>query len=472
MTAPAWLSPRRLRLLLPLLLTLALSACAITEPASHPDVAVADDWLETRAEADAAIDRQWWQHFGAEELDRLIQHATQRNPDLIAATERVRQSELQLRATRAGQLPGVTLGGDTAWRRNDPGSGASARESESTSAALSVQYEVDLWGRLAADTRSARASLAASRFDLDATRLSLQAAIAETWFQLLGQEERLRIARDNLAIAERLLDIVDARYRNGAASALDLSRQRSTVLAQRATLQPLAVSVRQTHSALALLAGEAPQQFHADTLSLNALTVPEITPALPAAVLARRPDIAAAEARLRAVEANVEAARAALLPSIRLSGSGGLASAALLSLADPSNSLALTASLAQTLFDGGRLRAQTDIARSRQRETLEAYRGTILTALKEVEDALANAARDRDQENAQREILVEAQRSLRLAELRYREGAGDLMSVLDAQRTLFQSQDQLAVQRLARLGAALDLYKVLGGGWEPASRAP
>lgn len=454
------------RLLLPLAAAVLLSACAITEPASHADIALADNWLETQATSTGEIDRDWWQHFGSSELDTLIARATARNPDLIAATERVRQSELQLQATRAGQMPGISLGGNTAWRRNDPGSGTGASNTESTALNVSVQYEVDLWGRLAADTRGAQASLAANRHDLDAARLSLQAAMAETWFQQLGLAERLEIARENLAIAERIFGIVEARYRNGAASALDLSRQRSTVLAQRAALQPLEVQVRQTRSALALLAGETPQTFDSGTEELADLHIPELSPGTPADVLARRPDIAAAEARLRAAEANVESARAALLPGVQLSGSGGLASAALLSLADPSNSLALTASLAQTLFDGGRLQAQTEIARSRQREVLENYRGAILTALKEVEDALANAVRDRDQETAQREILAEARRTLRLAELRYREGAGDLLSVLDAQRTLFQSQDQLAQQRLARLGSTLDLYKVLGGGWE------
>ncbi|WP_036250178.1 TolC family protein, partial [Methylibium sp. T29] len=169
-------------------------------------------------------------------------------------------------------------------------------------------------------------------------------------------------------------------------------------------------------------------------------------------------------------DADVAAARAALLPSVSLSGSAGLASTALLSLANPSSSLGLSASIVQTLFDGGRLRNQVALGESARRQLVESYRLAIYTALKEVEDALGNAVRNRGQEQAQLAIRDEAQRSLRLAELRYREGADDLTSVLDAQRTLFSSIDQLAQLRLARLTAALDLFKALGGGWSMSDR--
>ncbi|MCB1947300.1 MAG: TolC family protein, partial [Thauera sp.] len=161
----------------------------------------------------------------------------------------------------------------------------------------------------------------------------------------------------------------------------------------------------------------------------------------------------------------VAAARAALLPGIDLAAGAGVGSAALLSLADTTRTLSLSASVVQKIFDGGRLRAEVEVQRSRQRELLEAHRRAILVALKEVEDALADGLRDANQEAAQREILAEARRSLRLAELRYREGADGLLTVLDAQRTLFSAQDQLAQLRLARLGDAVNLYKALGGGW-------
>jgi outer membrane protein TolC len=159
-------------------------------------------------------------------------------------------------------------------------------------------------------------------------------------------------------------------------------------------------------------------------------------------------------------------ARAALLPRISLSGSAGLASGFLLNVLNaPTAALSLAASLAQPIFDGGRLRAQVDIAKSRERELIETYRKTILAALADVENALAANGRTAEQETLQLRVVVEAREALRIAEVRYREGVDDLLTVLDAQRTLFQAEDQVAQIRLSRLQASVSLYKALGGGW-------
>jgi NodT family efflux transporter outer membrane factor (OMF) lipoprotein len=467
--------PVRPRLFSVALATAVLAGCAITEPVARPDVPLPAAWSEeatanatASAVTPAAQSDTWWRHFGSPQLDALVAEALAASPDLQIQGERVRQAELALRVAGASLFPTLDLGGDTGWRRSDSGDrgGSAISESRSTGLGLSASYELDLWGRLSAGVDSAQATLDATRFDRDAARLSLAAAVATTWFDSLALQERLVIARDNLAIAERVLKIVDARFRNGAASALDVSRQRTTVLTQRAAVEPLAVRERQTRSALAILLGRVPQDAPAAGASLGALTVPTVAPGLPADLLLRRPDLASAEAGLTAASADIGAARAALLPRLSLSAGAGVASDTLLSLADPSHTLSISAGLLQTLFDGGRLRAQVELSRSRQRELVEVYRNAILAALKEVEDALANAGRDERQEAAQREILAEAQRSLRLAELRYREGADELLSVLDAQRTLFAAQDQLVQLRLARLVDAVGLSKALGGGWQ------
>jgi outer membrane protein TolC len=197
-----------------------------------------------------------------------------------------------------------------------------------------------------------------------------------------------------------------------------------------------------------------------------------VSAGLPSQLLTRRPDLASAEAQLAAADADVAAARAALLPSIQLSGSAGVATAALLSLSNPAASIGLSASIVQTLFDGGRLRGQVQLSESQRRVLVETYRQAVYTALKEVNDALGNAERNRKQEELQTAIRDENERSLRLAATRYREGADDLLTVLDAQRSLFSAQDQLAQLRLARLTSALDVFKALGGGWElPAGNA-
>jgi NodT family efflux transporter outer membrane factor (OMF) lipoprotein len=262
-----------------------------------------------------------------------------------------------------------------------------------------------------------------------------------------------------------VLKVVDARYRNGVATQLDLSQQTTAVLNQRAALIPLEVTERQTVSALALLIGRVPQGFGLAADNFEQLAVPTVGAGLPSELLTRRPDLAAAEAQLAAADANVAAARAALLPSISLSTSGGLATAALLSLADPTRVLSIGLSLAQTLFDGGQRRAQVGIEQSQRRILVETYGSAVRTALKEVDDALGNADSGVRLESAQQQTVEQAQRSLRLAEIRYREGVGDLLATLDAQRSLFSAQDQLAQARLARLTASLDLFKALGGGW-------
>ncbi|NMG01100.1 efflux transporter outer membrane subunit [Aromatoleum toluolicum] len=457
--------PRRLAPVLATSLLLALSACAITEPATRADLAVPAGWIEPAANGALQPDPVWWRGFASVRLESLVAAAVADNPDFRAAVERVRQAEIALRVAGASLLPSAGIGGDTGWRRSDPGDGGRSVDSESSGASLSISYEVDLWGRIAANVRGAEASFAASRHDHDAARLTLVASVANTYFQLLAARERLVIARDNLTIAERVFRIVEARYRNGAASALDVSRQRSTVLAQRAALLPLETLERQTHSALALLVGQAPQDFSLAAESFTTLAIPPVTPGLPAELLTRRPDLASAESQLAAADADVAAARAALLPRIDLAGSAGLASTALLSLANPASTLGLTASLTHSLFDGGRLRNEVEAARSRRRALVENYRSAVHVALKEVEDALGNADRDRRLEDSQHEISREAARSLRLAEMRYREGADELLTVLDAQRTLFQAQDQLAQLRLSRLTGTVDLYKALGGGW-------
>ena len=181
----------------------------------------------------------------------------------------------------------------------------------------------------------------------------------------------------------------------------------------------------------------------------------------------RRPDLASAEAQLLTSNANLAAARAALLPSIQLTGSAGVASGALLGfLSGSTATAALAASVLQPIFDGGRLRGQVSLAESRERELVETYRKSILAAFADVESALAAATRLQQREALQVQIEARSRDALRLAEVRYREGADDLLSVLDAQRTLFDAQDQLAQVRLDRLDAAVALFKALGGGWQ------
>ena len=446
-------------------LALCLTGCAIVSPQLKPDVPVAGTWNEAAPANAAVVSPTWWESFGSVELRSLVAEALAGSPDLAIATERVRQAEAQVRVAGASLFPVLSAGADTSSRRTGDARGATI--SNASGLTLTASYELDLWGRNRAGVRSAESSLAATRFDHDTARITLISGVATSYFDVLALRTRLAIARENLAIAERVLELVSARARNGAASALDVSRQEATVLSQRAALLPVEQLERQTLAALAVLLGRPPEGFDVQGAAIADLAVPAIDPGLPAELLVRRPDLASAEAQLAAGNADVAAARAALLPSIKLTGTAGLASGALLSLVSggTASALGIAASLLQPIFDGGRLRGQKAIAESRERELVETYRKAILSAFQDVEGALAGASRLGQQEQLQDDVQAHARESLRLAEVRYRQGADDLLTVLDAQRTLFSAQDQLAQVRQSRLQAAVSLYKALGGGW-------
>jgi NodT family efflux transporter outer membrane factor (OMF) lipoprotein len=446
-------------------LVVSVTGCATTSPVLSPEIETPAAWNEAAAQEAAAVSAEWWGEFDSRELRSLVEQALAGSPDLAIAMERVRQAEAQVRVAGASLFPSLNLGFDSRASRAE-----SSPTSESSSASLSASYEVDLWGGNAAGLRGAQAGLAATTFDRDTARLTLIAGVANAYFEVLSLRGRLAAARESLAIAERVLALVRVRARNGAVSPLDVARQEAAVLSRRAALLPLEQQERQTLAALAVLLGRLPEGFGVEAASLARLAVPAVSPGLPADLLVRRPDLAAAEADLAAANASLAAARTALLPSIQLTASAGVASGALLAfMSGPTASAAIAASVLQPIFDGGRRRAEVAIAQSRERELVEVYRKAILAAFADVESALAAASRLAEREALQVQVEERAREALRLAEVRYREGADDLLSVLDAQRTLADAQDQLEQARLGRLEAAVALFRALGGGWVAGS---
>src|SRR5690554_5935234 len=451
---------------LTVLLCIFLSACHSIDTVERPVIEFSESWqTPTEFKTGEALDRQWWQSFHSPQLDNLIKTAVEQSPTLHIAAERVRQAELQMNISGASLFPSLNLTGSSGATRSRVES-QDAQTSESSRVSLGASYEVDLWGRLSASRFAAEASFQASQFDLEAAHLSLVSGVANAWFEWLTLQERIRTAQQNVEIAQKIYDIVDARYRNGVASAVDLASQRTNLLSLSAALLPLELQARQTRAALAVLTGQVPQNFHVVfTESLMGLHLPDIAVGIPSDIITRRPDLASVEARLLAADADVSAARAALLPSVQLSASLGRAAGGLWSLNNPTDSSGWSLSLAQTLFNGGRLRNQVKLSESQRVVLLEQYRQAIYTALREVDDALDRLNVGVQQEQRQEEIITQAQRALNLASVRYREGSDDLVTLLNAQRNLFQAQDQGVQQRLARLNASIDLYKALGGGW-------
>lgn len=446
------------------------AACSVNQP-QKLQMNLADNYAATyvqSASEDAiAVDEDWWGTFQSPALNALMQSAQAQSPDVLMSAERVKQAELQMRIANASLFPSLSASASVGDSRSKSDRVATAR-SESTRVGANMSYEVDLWGGIASGRAAAHAGYEAARFDQDAAVLSIKAVIASSWFQWLALQERIATVQKNIAIAERVQKIVDARYNNGAATAADVAQQKTNLFNQRSSLLPLELQARQTQSALAILVGKTPQEFSPSLEPLGAVQVPQIATGTPAELVTRRPDLAAAEADLRAASANITAARAALLPGISLSANAGRSASELFRLNPATQTSGWALSLAQSLFDGGRLVNQKRLSEARRSELLLQYHKGILTALQEVDNALLAADVSQRQELSQQEIVANAQRSLRLVEARYRAGTDDLVSLLDAQRSLFQAQDALVQQRLARLNAAIDLYKALGGGWRLA----
>lgn len=451
--------------------SLLLAACAT--PASAPDSGIQppSTWQNLDTPSAQAVNLQWWTHFGSPQLNRLIEQARLDSHDLAAAMARVRQAQASAVIAGAPLLPAVTAGLNGNRQELLRGKGYSQldvdrdnRTIDYYDANLSATYELDFWGGKRAARDSALKTLSASRFDRATVELTLLSGVANSYTQALSLREQQRIAEQNLDNAQRVLDLVQTRYDAGSATALELSQQKSLVAAQERRLPQVQQQAREALITLATLLGQPVQSITLDDDSFDRLHWPAIDTGVPSDLLRRRPDIAAAEARLAAAQADISVARAAMLPTMTLGLSLGTGA----DIADQllrNNVYNLTAGLAAPIFNNGRLKAERDKATARQEELLELYRAAIINGFADVEKALNGIHGLDRQRQWQSEELHQAQTAFDIAQRRYQAGAEDLLTVLETQRTLYAAQDMNVQLRLARVQASVALYKALGGGW-------
>jgi NodT family efflux transporter outer membrane factor (OMF) lipoprotein len=423
---------------------------------------------------DAALPTpDWWRGFRTKSLTSLIEESLTSNLDIAAAVARIVQADAQARIAGAPLLPNVGLDANYVRSRSSQSTGSTGGTSggslrEVYTASLSASYEIDFWGKNRATLLAAQSTAVASRFDREVVALTTVVSVATAYFQVAAAQERLRVARENLAAAERVLRLIRERFSVGTASALDIAQQESLVATQRAAIPPLIQTLRQNTAVLALLIGRPPVRVAVGRANLWQIAIPAVTPGLPSDLLTRRPDVREAEAQLAAANANVEAARAAFFPSIQLTGEGGYQSTILRTLLRPESTFfSLAAGLTQPIFDGALLQGQYDLQRGRQDELLQNYRRAVISGFTDVERALVAVQQTAEQERLQREVVRSARRAFEIAETRLREGTVDLIIVLQTQQTMFQALDNLAQVRLARLLAVVGLFQALGGGWLP-----
>ena len=453
-----------------------LAGCDVGKKYQRPTLDVPAAYRATPQSAVAAWpSKDWWRGFRSAELNSLIDEARERNFDIAAAIARVRQADAQVRIAGAALLPTVTGTGSATWEHAGLGTGTVASpvslgnasvDLHNYSTIVNASYELDFWGRNRAARQSAVASAMFSRFDQQTVALTVVTDVATTWFTALAFADRLAVARGNLAAAEQTLAVIRGRFDAGTATALDIAQQEALVAGERATIPNLANQMEQQVIALGILTGQPPERVSVRPNTLTKLALPPVASGLPSELLARRPDIASAEAQLVAQNFNITVARAAFFPSITLTGSAGYQAAALNRLVMPGGALAfLTAGLTLPIFDGGILLGQLEQAKGRYDELLADYRKAVVQAFTDVDTALTAWRFTTEQEALQVVAVAAAQRAADIARAQMAAGTVDITTVLTSETTLFADQDLLVQVRLARAQALLNLYNALGGGW-------
>jgi NodT family efflux transporter outer membrane factor (OMF) lipoprotein len=451
---------------LPLLL--ALSACSVGPRYRRPDVPPPAAWQSGEGTTAAWPSSEWWDGFQSPELLQLIGAAEHANDDLRAALARVDEADAQARVAGAPLYPALQAdGGAARMHQIVPGMGPNPITASQFTAGLSASYELDFWGKNRAAREAALQLAAASRFDQQTVRLSVLASVATTYFQTLEVRDRLQYARDNLKSAEGILKGLRTEQSIGTATALDVAQQATTVANLSASIPPLIEQLGQSKDALAILTGLNPEALLLGEGTLSTLAEPMIAPGLPSELLARRPDVAEAEAQLKSANANITVARAAFLPSIALTGSGGFASQALSTLFNPiSRVYDISASLTQPIFQGGALSGQYQYSKARYRELLADYHKAVISAFGNVEDSLIALQQTADQLQKQQLAVASAQLAFDYAQKQFHAGTINILTLLNTQNALSTAEDLLVQVKYARLQALIGLFNALGGGWQ------
>ncbi|MDM7943919.1 MAG: efflux transporter outer membrane subunit [Hydrogenophaga sp.] len=463
------------------LAVLALSGCSFTPTYERPAAPVAATFPGQATPAATQADNMAWRDFiGDARLRDLVALALANNRDLRVATLNIEQVRAQYQIRRADQFPSVGLA--AAGNRQPDGNGGIAN-TYSVGLALS-NWEIDFFGRIASLKEAALAQYLASEEARHAAQTSLVAAVASTWLSLQANEELLALTERTVATREDSLRLSRLRFDNGVTSALDLRQAESLTAAARSALAQQRRSRALDLNALTLLVGQPPPAALLPAVrpqnpasSDTGVAVPaepvaaapmlrDVPAGVPSDLLNRRADIRQAEQQLIAANANIGAARAAFFPRISLTASAGTASSSLSGLFESGSwGFTLAPQALLPIFDAGRNNANLGAARAARDIAVAQYEKTIQTAFREVADALAGNATLGEQLAAQQaQATAEAER-FRLAELRYRNGVSSFLDVLDAQRSLFSTQQALAQTRLAQQQNQVALYKALGGGW-------
>jgi outer membrane protein, multidrug efflux system len=466
------------RTALTLCLAQVLGGCFVDTEKPELKLDVPDRYRLARGKTDAVPPTlDWWRGFRSPELTALVEEAQTANFDIGVAIANILQADAAVRTAQAALLPTVNLGGGITRSRPSNGNipqiaaGTAMDRTTYANQLTSASYVLDIWGMNRANLLQADENSVATRYQKEVVSLTTVSSVANAYFQVLASQDRIRIARDNVAAASRILMLIRERLDVGTASTLETSQQEALLATQRASIPPLEITLQQNVIALALLLGRAPEHFAVRGGSMNAVTVPRVTPGIPSDLLNQRPDIRSAEAGLKSFNYNVEQARAAFFPQIALTNQVGYQSLALASLyATPAFFYSVGATVTQPLFDGGTRLGALELAEGEQLSALQTYRKSVVSAFSDVENALVALQQQTSREKLQVGVVKSSREAFNISESRLREGTLDLVTLLNTQQTLFTALDTLAQIRLARLQGIVSLFQALGGGWPPPAK--
>ncbi|RMH03275.1 MAG: efflux transporter outer membrane subunit [Planctomycetota bacterium] len=469
------------RLLRPLpTFLLILAGCVEPRPAPDPvrELAPPATWTAATATGeDAVLADGWWRDFAAADLDEAVRSALEANGDLAAARARVAQAAALARQAAGDRWPGIDASASASRSRRNfiglpvPGArdGVFAVESESDALSLDLSWEVDLWGRLDAAAKVAVGGLQAAAADWQAARLSLAGQVTRAWLALAAAEERVELAREARDLAAEQLEQERTALAHGRSGAAAVAGREAALAAAEEALLAAEQARRASARALEVLCGRYPDG------SLRAGPLPELPPAppagLPAELLGRRPDLAAAEARLRAALAGADQAEAALYPALRLTASGGTATNSLAELLNGDFKVwNLAAGITAPIFHGDRLRAGLAAAEARAEEARSSFLQAGLRAFAEVEDALDAEARLRRRQQEVERARAAAEAAAAAVDRRFAAGLAGASELIAARESLRQARAAELENRLALLLNRVDLYLALGGGFSHPER--
>lgn len=443
------------------LLPVLLSSCAIFAPDERTDL---NEGLPGQftlySESGLDATNRWWETFGSEELNSLIDEALTNSPTLQQSWARLAQANAVAKKAGAAQYP--ALGYDASARATWVEGGGSPAEAYTFG--LPASYEVDLWGRIKSQAEAAALDRAASREQLNTSAITLSSRVATSWMAIIAQRLQLDVIRLQLESNKTSLDLIERRFRKALSTSLAVYQQQQTVARTESLVPQGELTEQLQRNELAVLLGRANLQG----LQVQQEMLPQIgeLPAIgiPADVLANRPDVRQAGLRLRAADWQVSAAKADRLPALRLTGSLNYSSSDMADLFDDW-AANLAASLTGPIFDGGRRKAEVERTQAVVDERLAAYRETVLNAIKEVEDALVSEKKQREYIEKLERRLAAARRSYEESVNRYRNGLVEYTTVLIQLNTLQDIERERVAAQFTLLRYRIDLYRALGGSW-------